>query len=140
MRHETPKNREDEKKAIAIYAKFVGLESEKLPDSQVLDFAMLHPNGKIDHYVEFKRREISVNKYSDIMLSLRKIRMALDYLGYDTKVVFLVEWVDVMGYMIITDHPTYLKLGPDDRGDPNDLEPVGFYDIASNFQRVEQKE
>lgn len=135
-RYENNKTLKMEKEIIQHVANKINYNYQKLPESHILDFALLEKDTKdIKFFVEVKRRYCNMNKYPTIFVSMHKILKAKEvYEAFNIKTFFIIQWNDTLGYVFLNDPPDFLTMeGRYDRNDKDDIEPMGNYDISRVF-------
>ena len=123
--YERPEDRAEEA-AVCKELEEKGLQFEKLPPKDVIDFAVLK-EGKVVGFMEVKARSNASDHYPTFMISMAKflrIKQILDSTGIPTALV--VKYTDkVRRLWIAKDTPHLVEMGGRyDRGDGEDVEPV----------------
>lgn len=132
--HESPGDLVASQKAIGRYARYTKLRPVQLCNYDVIDFAMMRHDSTIDHYVEYKRRQIAFNKFKEICISDSKVRHAQ---GRVLDCFFLIEWNDeVFGLLNLKARPKYYKVASNNRGDKNDIETLAYFNIEQDVKRL----
>ena len=93
---------------------------------------MLTPDGSVISWVEIKVRTNPIRQYPTYMISMKKLRTAMECYRETRKDVFLlVRWsCCTVGRISLLERPDSVGQGGRvDRGDPQDVEIVAYYDI-----------
>jgi len=104
-----------------------GCQLTKLPRSYGADFVAVR-NGVVA-VIEVKRRKISINTYSTIMLSLHKVAAMRQWASMcKVEPIFVIQYDDALAYINVAEDPDRVDLGGRrDRGDDQDIEIVYHY-------------
>ena len=139
--YERPEDRAEEA-AVCKELEEKGLQFEKLPPKDVIDFAVLK-EGKVVGFMEVKARSNASDHYPTFMISMAKflrIKQILDSTGIPTALV--VKYTDkVRRLWIAKDTLHFVEMGGrHDRGDGEDVEPVVHFktDLFTDLWEVKQ--
>ncbi len=116
------------------YARLKDLTYQKLPKLSHFDYVVLSCEGEPCCYmVEIKIRECSVDSFRNYMLSMKKIEAAKHLEAAGFKAYILVRWSDATGMARMINYSYEGVGGRNDRNDPQDIEPVAYFDIKKSF-------
>lgn len=108
--------------------------AHKCPQFDDFDY-YIEKNGRIDHFLEIKRRYFKSVEYTQTIIPLRKYIAAQALLKAGYPVYFLVIWNDIVGYLELWKTP--VKIDVIERADRGVKGLYAFYNL-SDFKKVEQ--
>ena len=127
--YETNRHLINEAKVINEFCSIMNCEKQKLPISQQIDFALC-VNRKVVGFAEVKCRIFPHDQYKTMFVGLNKVQKARELYNLTKKrVVLLVSWQDVMGYIDFNEEFELGLGGRKDRGDVNDFGLIAHYPL-----------
>lgn len=127
--YETNRHLVNEAKVINEFCSIMNCEKQKLPISQQIDFALC-VNRKVVGFAEVKCRIFPHDQYKTMFVGLNKVQKARELYNLTKKrVVLLVSWQDVMGYIDFNEEFELGLGGRKDRGDVNDFGLIAHYPL-----------
>ena len=135
--YETDKDREQEADFIKELCIAWKCEAKKLPIHYKLDFALIR-EGVIRAFLETKIRSYARGYFDTYMISMAKVLAAKEYSAFaGVPSLLSVRWDDGDGFIALHDIKDFHIGfgGREDRGDPQDMEPVVFIPIE-HFGRI----
>jgi hypothetical protein len=127
--YESEQDRDRELKAAMRMAHQLQCQTARLPRAYPADWAIVRPDGTLRAIVEIKVRNVTMDRYPTLILSVRKVNECMGMaMRFGFGFMILASYSDVLAYIILT--PEKLKdmrvtmLGRTDRDDKGDIEPV----------------
>ena len=130
--YETQQDRDNEQALSSIIEKQFNCQLTKVPIKLSLDF-MATRNGSAVAFIEARQRKTKMLQYPTYMISLYKVMMANTLTQATGLPCFLaVQWSDAAGICKLPSNDMDIQTGGTmRRGDPQDIEPVAYFDMAS---------
>ena len=130
--YETQQDRDNEQALSSIIEKQFNCQLTKMPIKLSLDF-MATRNGSAVAFIEARQRKTKMLQYPTYMISLYKVMMANTLTQATGLPCFLaVQWSDAAGICKLPSNDMDIKTGGTvRRGDPQDIEPVAYFDVAT---------
>ena len=130
---------EEDRKNEQAMADFIGakyrLTMHKMPMKLYIDYIGIQ-NGKAKAFFEMRQRGNAMRQYPTFMLGMHKVKSAHDLASVTgLPCCLVVQWTDHLG-MCRLPPPESANLywdwgGHTQRGDPQDMEPVAYFDISA---------
>lgn len=124
--YETEKTKLEEARFMASLENKLCLKAKKQPVKNEIDFSLSNGNDHVIGMVEVRCRNIEHDRYPDYMVSLHKVKSALQWSVF-FPVKLYVRWVDAYGRWDFTkwnEGACYIREGGMySRNDPDDEEP-----------------
>ena len=130
--YETQQDRDNEQALSSIIERQFNCQLTKMPIKLSLDF-MATRNGSAVAFIEARQRKTRMLQYPTYMISLYKVMMANTLTQATGLPCFLaVQWSDAAGICKLPANDMDIQTGGTTRrGDPQDIEPVAYFDVAS---------
>jgi len=130
--YETQQDRDNEQALSSIIERQFNCQLTKMPIKLSLDF-MAARNGSAVAFIEARQRKTRMLQYPTYMISLYKVMMANTLTQATGLPCFLaVQWSDAAGICKLPANDMDIQTGGTTRrGDPQDIEPVAYFDVAS---------
>lgn len=130
--YETQQDRDNEQQIADVIMAEFNCQLTKMPIKLSLDY-MATRDGAAVAFIEARRRKTPMQQYPTYMISLYKVMMAQSLTQATGLPCFLaVQWSDHVGICRLpADSMTIQMGGTLRRGDPQDIEPVAYFDVAS---------
>ena len=130
--YETQQDRDNEQALSSIIEKQFNCQLTKMPIKLSLDF-MATRNGSAVAFIEARQRKTKMLQYPTYMISLYKVMMANTLTQATGLPCFLaVQWSDAAGICKLPSNDMDIQTGGTvRRGDPQDIEPVAYFDVAA---------
>ena len=130
--YETQQDRDNEQALSSIIEKQFNCQLTKMPIKLSLDF-MATRNGSAVAFIEARQRKTKMLQYPTYMISLYKVMMANTLTQATGLPCFLaVQWSDAAGICKLPAKDMDIQTGGTvRRGDPQDIEPVAYFDVDS---------
>ena len=127
-RYESPEDLKNEKEIADFVERKYGIMLRKMPDRYYIDFMAFKDQSAVG-VVEIKRRYRTVGKFSTLFLNLDKWTHGTKFFyDHGLPVSFVVGFDDgIYRYKYQTEDKQMFQIkfaGREDRGDPQDMEPV----------------
>lgn len=133
MMYETKEDLIKEAKVINAFCKHFKCQKQKLPIAQKIDYALCIQK-KVVGFAEVKCRVYKHDQYKTVFVNLNKVQKAKELYDLTNKrVVLLVCWSDVFGYIDFAEDFDVAIGGRKDRSDQNDFGLIAHYPIE-NFK------
>lgn len=131
--YETEQDRESERRLAEMIGAKYNYKFVKMPTKLSLDY-MLTQDGIAKAFMEMRQRRTPMHKYPTYMISLYKVMMASQLTQTTGLPCYLaVQWSDKAGICKLPPHIAPLSVaqgGSMQRGDPQDIEPVVYFDMS----------
>ena len=131
--YETEQDRESERRLAEMIGAKYNYKFVKMPTKLSLDY-MLTQDGIAKAFMEMRQRRTPMHKYPTYMISLYKVMMASQLTQTTGLPCYLaVQWSDKAGICKLPPHIAPLSVaqgGSMQRGDPQDVEPVVYFDMS----------
>jgi len=130
--YETQQDRDNEQALSRIIERQFNCQLTKMPIKLSLDF-MATRNGSAVAFIEARQRKTKMLQYPTYMISLYKVMMANTLTQATGLPCFLaVQWSDTAGICKLPSKDMDIQTGGTmRRGDPQDIEPMAYFDVAS---------
>ena len=130
--YETQQDRDNEQALSSIIQRQFNCQLTKMPIKLSLDF-MATRDGSAVAFIEARQRKTKMLQYPTYMISLYKVMMANTLTQATGLPCFLaVQWSDTAGICKLPAEDMDIQTGGTmRRGDPQDIEPVAYFDVAS---------
>ena len=130
--YETQQDRDNEQAMSSIIERQFDCQLTKMPIKLSLDF-MATRNGSAVAFIEARQRKTRMLQYPTYMISLYKVMMANTLTQATGLPCFLaVQWSDAAGICKLPSNDMDIRTGGTTRrGDPQDIEPMAYFDVAS---------
>ena len=130
--YETQQDRDNEQALSSIIQRQFNCQLTKMPIKLSLDF-MATRDGSAVAFIEARQRKTKMLQYPTYMISLYKVMMANTLTQATGLPCFLaVQWSDAAGICKLPAKDMDIQTGGTmRRGDPQDIEPVAYFDVAS---------
>lgn len=130
--YETQQDRDNEQALSSIIERQFNCQLTKMPIKLSLDF-MATRDGSAVAFIEARQRKTKMLQYPTYMISLYKVMMANTLTQATGLPCFLaVQWSDAAGICKLPAKDMDIQTGGTmRRGDPQDIEPVAYFDVAS---------
>jgi len=130
--YETQQDRDNEQALSSIIEAEFNCQLTKMPIKLSLDF-MATRDGSAVAFIEARQRKTKMLQYPTYMISLYKVMMANTLTQATGLPCFLaVQWSDTAGICKLPAEDMDIQTGGTmRRGDPQDIEPVAYFDVAS---------
>jgi len=130
--YETQQDRDNEQALSSIIQRQFNCQLTKMPIKLSLDF-MATRDGSAVAFIEARQRKTKMLQYPTYMISLYKAMMANTLTQATGLPCFLaVQWSDAAGICKLPAKDMDIQTGGTmRRGDPQDIEPVAYFDVAS---------
>ena len=130
--YETQQDRDNEQALSSIIEKQFNCQLTKMPIKLSLDF-MATRDGSAVAFIEARQRKTKMLQYPTYMISLYKVMMANTLTQATGLPCFLaVQWSDAAGICKLPSNDMDIQTGGTvRRGDPQDIEPVAYFDVAA---------
>ena len=130
--YETQQDRDNEQAMSSIIERQFDCQLTKMPIKLSLDF-MATRNGRAVAFIEARQRKTKMLQYPTYMISLYKVMMANTLTQATGLPCFLaVQWSDAAGICKLPSNDMDIRTGGTTRrGDPQDIEPMAYFDVAS---------
>ena len=130
--YETQQDRDNEQSLSSIIQRQFNCQLTKMPIKLSLDF-MATRDGSAVAFIEARQRKTKMLQYPTYMISLYKVMMANTLTQATGLPCFLaVQWSDAAGICKLPAKDMDIQAGGTmRRGDPQDIEPVAYFDVAS---------
>ena len=130
--YETQQDRDNEQSLSSIIQRQFNCQLTKMPIKLSLDF-MATRDGSAVAFIEARQRKTKMLQYPTYMISLYKVMMANTLTQATGLPCFLaVQWSDAAGICKLPAKDMDIQTGGTmRRGDPQDIEPVAYFDVAS---------
>ena len=130
--YETQQDRDNEQALSSIIEKQFNCQLTKMPIKLSLDF-MATRDGSAVAFIEARQRKTKMLQYPTYMISLYKVMMANTLTQATGLPCFLaVQWSDAAGICKLPAKDMDIQTGGTvRRGDPQDIEPVAYFDVAA---------
>ena len=130
--YETQQDRDNEQALSSIIERQFNCQLTKMPIKLSLDF-MATRNGSAVAFIEARQRKTRMLQYPTYMISLYQVMMANTLTQATGLPCFLaVQWSDAAGICKLPANDMDIQTGGTTRrGDPQDIEPVAYFDVAS---------
>ena len=128
--YENAADRRNEEDVAAKLEKAWGCTLTKLPLDYRVDYVATR--GGIKALIEIKRRNVSINSYPTIMLSMHKVFYARQFAQMCmAQPIFVIQYDDALVNINLTEKPDHVDLGGRKyRGDDQDIEIVYHYSTS----------
>lgn len=140
--YETEQDRENERRLAEMIEAKYNYKFVKMPIKLSLDY-MLTQDGAAKAFMEMRQRRTPMHKYSTYMISLYKVMMASQLTQTTGLPCYLaVQWSDKAGICKLPPHIAPLSVaqgGSMQRGDPQDIEPVVYFDMSCFKELANEK-
>ena len=125
-RYETQADRDNEQRVVD-YLATLGWQFEKIPMQYRMDFAIFR-DGECRGFAELKSRNVFMNTYPSVMISLSKV-LAARWLTEATGLpaYLVVRYQDALTRLDFSDYYELRMGGRADRGDPQDRDICAYY-------------
>ena len=130
--YETQQDRDNEQSMAHLIEGQFDCSLTKMPIKLSLDY-MATRNGSAVAFIEARQRKTPMQQYPTYMISLYKAMMASTLTEATGLPCFLaVQWSDVAGICRLPSESMDIRIGGTTRrGDPQDIEPMAYFDVAS---------
>jgi len=130
--YESQQDRDNEQALSSIIEAEFNCQLTKMPIKLSLDF-MATRDGSAVAFIEARQRKTKMLQYPTYMISLYKVMMANTLTQATGLPCFLaVQWSDAAGICKLPAEDMDIQTGGTmRRGDPQDIEPVAYFDVAS---------
>lgn len=140
--YETEQDRENERRLAEMIGAKYNYKFVKMPIKLSLDY-MLTQDGVAKAFMEMRQRRTPMHKYPTYMISLYKVIMASQLTQTTGLPCYLaVQWSDKAGICKLPPHIAPLSVaqgGSMQRGDPQDIEPVVYFDMSCFKELANEK-
>lgn len=129
--YETQQDRDNEQALARIIEREFNCELTKMPIKLSLDY-MATRNGSAVAFIEARKRRNTMYAFPTYMISLYKVMMASNLTQATGLPCFLaVQWSDRAGICKLPPEDMDVAIGGTvRRGDPQDIEPVTYFDMG----------
>jgi hypothetical protein len=132
--YETEQDRENERRLAEMIGAKYNYKFVKMPIKLSLDYMLIGLDGMARAFMEMRQRKTPMHKYPTYMISLYKVMMASQLTQTTGLPCYLaVQWSDKAGICKLPPHTAPLRIakgGSMQRGDPQDIEPVVYFDMS----------
>ena len=130
--YETQQDRDNEQNIARVIENEFTCQLTKMPIKLSLDY-MATRDGSAVAFIEARRRKTPMQQYPTYMISLYKVMMASTLTQATGLPCFLaVQWSDKVGICKLPADNMDVQVGGTlRRGDPQDIEPMAYFDVAS---------
>ena len=130
--YETQQDRDNEKSIARVIESEFNCQLTKMPIKLSLDY-MATRDGSAVAFIEARKRKTPMRQYPTYMISLYKVMMASTLTQATGLPCFLaVQWSDNVGICKLPADDMDVQVGGTlRRGDPQDIEPMAYFSVAS---------